>query len=258
MRVFQVIEWDQHFENSKSRERKDCSFVCVPNKQSGLGFSRMMAHKNGAAVYGIWCLLLGALSRQTRANKKGREGWLTHDGHSTGTPWTVSDLSLLWRRPEAEIEVALNLLVHPSVGWIQAFDRKVEAGTTRLVPVECPHGALEGRNEGSEGNINAPSYKPGQRPKGVEELIEYGKGPNCGLTEKQCRVMWDHYETNGWTINGIPISDWRACARKWKTNQGNHEQTRTSTGRTHAGSGESSRAKNIADAEREGIVLKTK
>jgi hypothetical protein len=149
MKLYQVIDWSEHFENSKSRERDRCGFVCVPNKQAGLGFTRLMAEKDGAMIYGIWCLLLGALSRQ----RKPRGGWLTQDGHQAGTPWAVSDLALLWRRPEPEIERALTFLSSTAVGWIAVYDPSLNGDcppTARAVPADCPPTALERREENEE------------------------------------------------------------------------------------------------------------
>lgn len=134
--VYQVLNWDRLFENNKSRERDQLHFVCVPNKQDGMGLTRVLNHPNGAAIYGIWQLILGACSRQTRP----RDGWLTDtgrapDGQEAGTPWTPEDLALRWRRPVAEIEETLRVLSAPNIQWIRALPLKV--------PVECPDSALQ-------------------------------------------------------------------------------------------------------------------
>lgn len=120
--------------------------------------------------------------------------------------------------------------------------------------------------------INA--FPPTQKPKDFETLVSWGSGPHCGLARDQCKEMWDHYEANGWTINGLPISKWESAANKWKNNQGKHEQ-RGNTGRignqaaatgegsgsggtnaSRSGSGQSVRDKNLADCQREGIKPK--
>src|SRR5579872_3770087 len=78
--VYRVKDWDTRFENYKSREVDSCGFVCVPNKQDGLGLNRILAETDGAAVYGIFSLIIGACSRQRRP----RSGWLTDDGRESG------------------------------------------------------------------------------------------------------------------------------------------------------------------------------
>jgi len=150
--IYQVKNWDDNFENNKSREVEECSFVCVPNKQHGLGFSRLMEEPDGAAIYGIWILLLGICSRQRRA----RRGWLTEDGQRDGTPLAPQDVKAQIRRPVEEIERALAVLSSPRIGWIGAYARIEDApkdpankGRKRgqsngtQLPANCPPTALE-------------------------------------------------------------------------------------------------------------------
>ena len=75
----QVIDWNDYFENNKSREINKCSFVCTPNKQDGMGLLRVLNEPDGAAIYGIWGLIIGAASRQS----------LPRSGHLT-RPRTVT------------------------------------------------------------------------------------------------------------------------------------------------------------------------
>lgn len=168
--IYRVRGWNEHFENNKSRERDECSFICVPNAQGGIGFNRIMREPDGAAIYGIWCLLIGKLSRQKRhvtGDTKGdgspilsRQGYLTEDGRPDGSPLTADDLSICWHRPVAEIQHALDFLSDPAhkVCWIEAVSPSVPTEcppSARLVPAECPSGALEGKGregKGKEGN----------------------------------------------------------------------------------------------------------
>ncbi len=78
-----------------------------------MGFCRIMAEPDGAAIYGIWHCIVGACSQQ-----KKRNGWLTEDGDCKGSAWGVDDLSLKFRRPVAEIQRALEFLTSPKVGWL--------------------------------------------------------------------------------------------------------------------------------------------
>ena len=98
MPLYQIKDWDAFFENDRSRNRIQCSFVCVPNKQHGMGFCRIMAEVDGAAIYGIWHCIVGACSQQRKRN-----GWLTPDGDKAVSGWGVEDLALKFRRPESEI-----------------------------------------------------------------------------------------------------------------------------------------------------------
>jgi hypothetical protein len=150
--VYQVRDWDAHYENYKSREVDECSFVCVPNKQHGMGLTRILAEPDGAAIYGVWNLILGACSRQRRP----RNGWLTHDGTEGGTPWSVEDLALRWRMTREEVTRALEFLCSDAVGWMFRHERTLE-GSTPAVPVKYPRGTTKGM----EGN--------GREGKGMED-----------------------------------------------------------------------------------------
>lgn len=145
MQVYKVKDWDARYENNKSRERDACKFVCVPNKQDGLGLQHVLAKPNGAAIYGIFNLIIGKCSKQHLP----RDGWMTQDGRETGTPWAVDDLCLLWRRDASEIEAALQVLSSKEVDWIECL-------SAREVPAECPGDTLEGRKEGKKGTAAGP------------------------------------------------------------------------------------------------------
>lgn len=164
MKVYQIRDWDTHFENNKSRERDRLSFVCIPNKQHGLGFCRIMAEKDGASIYGIWHLITGACSQQSRP----REGWLTDtgrapDGHPAGTAWAPEDLALKFRRPVDEIQRALDVLCSKYVGWMICHNGDLQVpvkcpSSARRVPDECP--GREGKEgKGKKGREVSPSVE---------------------------------------------------------------------------------------------------
>jgi hypothetical protein len=165
--VYQIPGWDHHFENFKSRTIDACGYVAMPNKQHGLGLTRILAEPDGAAVFGIWCLILQAASRQERP----RAGWLTENGRADGAPWDIDDMALRWRRPVAEVRRAIDVLTSAKVGWLTACTRETvkdaPAGTVesiqhpsgiRAVSAEYPLGALEGK-EGKEGKEQHPNAR---------------------------------------------------------------------------------------------------
>lgn len=156
---YQIVDWDKNFENDRSRSRKSCSFVCVPNKQHGMGFSRIMAEKDGSSIYGIWQCIVGACSQQAVRN-----GWLTFDGEQTGSAWGADDLALKFRRPASEITRALSFLSSDKVGWIKAHETNDLEPTHRAVTAQSPSGILKEEKEGNrrEG-IEEKVYSPDSR-----------------------------------------------------------------------------------------------
>lgn len=111
--MLQIKNWDEIYENSRSRIIKDCRWVAIPNKQDGLGYSRLITgHGNGAAHYGVWVAIVCLCSRQTMP----RQGYLTDDGTETGTPLTTLDISLVTRISEECIKEALPRFTE--IGWM--------------------------------------------------------------------------------------------------------------------------------------------
>ncbi len=121
MYKYRIKDWDKNFETAQSRKVDKFHWVAVPNKQHGLGFVRICTLEDGAAIYGIWSMLLGACSQQ----RKPRDGWMTADGTKKGAPWTISDLAEKWRRTEAEIARALDVLTSPKIGWVEVIETNV-------------------------------------------------------------------------------------------------------------------------------------
>ncbi len=211
MRI-QVLNWQKHFENSKSRERDRCGFVCVPNKM-GMGLALMLAEPDGAAMYGIFCLMLGLLSRQP----KPRDGYLTGTGQADDRYLTGSELALLWRRPTAEVDRALRFICTPNMSWAIDLDVPVPAeypSGARAVPADCPPSTLEGRKEGNGRKLAPPSAKPARDPDPLWDCVAaiwFGatvKKPQAtrvgkvvrdlkayGATPAELRIRVDRYKT---------------------------------------------------------------
>lgn len=159
MNVYQIKDWNKDFETNKSRQFDTCRFIYMPRKE-GLAFKHIMAEPDGAAIYGIWVLLVGICANQC----KPRDGWLTTDGHQpgtkrtpvghvAGTPLSMGDLVVLLGRQEGEIRRAVNFLALDKIGWlichtvqsdaVQPVDTELVAEGARKVPDECPQGARE-------------------------------------------------------------------------------------------------------------------
>jgi hypothetical protein len=142
-RLYQIAAWDATFENAKSRQTAACHFVCLPNKQDGLGLTRILSLHDGAAVFGVWCLIVQAASRQ----RCGRNGWLTEDGCRDGTPWRIDEMALRWRRTESEIRRALDVCAN--VGWLNDFGDIVARPVTAVAPsVTAVDGGSESVDDG--------------------------------------------------------------------------------------------------------------
>ncbi len=148
MALYRIRNWSANFENNKSRVMRSCRYVCMPNKQDGMGLTRILAQPDGAMIFGIWCLVLQACSRQAMP----REGWLTEDGTAAGRPWDLEDLAFRWRRPLAEIERCLAFVCSDKIGWMERLEANCpSSGTSRAISDgKCQTSVIEGRKEERE------------------------------------------------------------------------------------------------------------
>lgn len=219
--IYKVKDWNIHFENDRSRSRLNCSFVCVPNKQHGMGFSRIMSEPDGAAIYGVWHMIIGACSQQ-----KKRDGWMTDDGEQAGSPWGVDDLVLKFRRPAQEIQRALGFLSSKRVEWLVVIEES--PSTHRQLTVNSQPTAIEGRKEGKEEKEGKVALLPPTLKDvfdGWNAMAEASKIPQClVLSDKRKRSLIsrlnDYFFESNWRSALVIISNSKFCNgendRKWK------------------------------------------
>ena len=181
--TYRIKDWDANFENAKSRTIDSCSFVCIPNKQHGLGFTRIMAEPDGATIFGIWVLLVEAASRQRRP----RAGWLTEDGTRDGEPWATDELALRWRRPLKEVTRALSFLSSSRVGWIEV---ERIAGEIENEPVQGE--SPEPIPQDTEVSAQYPSGIPIKNERTEQNEIEGKKeDPQRAIARRATRISSD-------------------------------------------------------------------
>lgn len=71
------------------------------------------------------------------------------------------------------------------------------------------------KNYISEEPVKKPKRPGAQKPKDWEELWQYVH-VELGMTNDDCRYLWNNWKANNFTRNGQPILDWKAAARAWK------------------------------------------
>lgn len=162
--TYQILDWDLHFENNKSREREKCSFCCVPNKQDGLGYGMLLSEPDGEALYGAFVAVVLIASKQKR-----RKGYLTANGLPGECPLSARQLAVKCRFKDTTIERMLKVCSSPDIGWVKAHSGLYK-NSADVVPGECPSDALEGKGiEGKEGK-GTPPEKPSP-----SEMISFEK-----------------------------------------------------------------------------------
>jgi len=191
--VYRVKNWRTTYENATSRKYKNCKFVCVPNKQEGEGMVRILAEPSGVALYGIWCLILGALSKQTE-----RGGWMTSDGTATGTPWTADYLALRWRTDAELVQRLLDILTSDPVGWVSVGESPAAVADSPSAVGEMPSVVgdkeleleLEQEQQQQIYNTTNRAARPRENQAAEAEARVYGNGKSVGPSADD-PIVWD-------------------------------------------------------------------
>lgn len=116
---YKITNWNETFENNRSREIKKTSWVPVPNKMDGDGFTELMDHPSGAAHFGAWILLVEVASKcqhvaegcDPEENPRGNLLRSPNKAHD------VESLARITRCDKATMQEALKRFI--AIGWIQ-------------------------------------------------------------------------------------------------------------------------------------------
>ena len=131
--VYQIMDWDRHYENNRSREIQKPDWCAVPNKQDGLGYRRLLRRKCGEAAYGCFVACVLAASK---FRPDSRNGWLTDDGTEKGRPWDAEAISLKTGFCVATCEAMLSYTSCDEIAWMVRHDCGEGAVKVRCACVE--------------------------------------------------------------------------------------------------------------------------
>jgi hypothetical protein len=115
--LYQIADWDRRFENNRSRQVDQCTFVCFRNHDVS-ATSAITNHYDGLAVLGVWHQL-GILCS---GHSKPRAGYITSDGRLNGWRLGSEELGHMWHVPAAAIRRAFAVLSSRQVGLINLID----------------------------------------------------------------------------------------------------------------------------------------
>jgi hypothetical protein len=155
--LYQIVGYNDYFENNRSRERNICSFVCVPNKHGGQGLTALLnsGPVEGQAIYGTWMLMLQYCSRQ----RAPREGYLTTDGKKDGGRLCEAELARMFKTTAWHVHRVIVVL--RSVGWVQLVEGKPES--TVPDPLTNYAGTETGTEAGTKSVLNEDTERKKER-----------------------------------------------------------------------------------------------
>lgn len=106
--LYQVKDWNLHYENARSRKIKSLAWVPVPNTHDGEKYGLLMSHPKAAEIFAAWNLILQIASRCPIRGLLARRD---------GTPLPLSSLSVKSRAPQIWFEIAMPILTQ--LGWLE-------------------------------------------------------------------------------------------------------------------------------------------
>lgn len=196
-----IRDWEENFEQDRSKQWKHLKWVPIPNKQ-GVGYKKIMAEKNGLEIFACWIALVQSASR---CNPRGDL-----------SKYTLHDLALDTMISDKILEDAI-LYLSQVLDWVEVIenlDKNVnnldisrpvkDVGSSIL----C-NSVLCNSKEGESGGKNTI-------PPTLEMVTIYCKERNMGIDPQS---FLDHYEARGWQFKtGQKMKDWQAAVRTWEKN----------------------------------------
>jgi len=199
-KILQVVNWDKHFENNRTRELVQMRWVPFQNSFDSDGFIELLEdHEAGMAHFGCWVLIVEVASTCNPRGTLIRGNGIPHDART---------ISRKTRGYQPMFEEAITRLL--KIGWLEEIDVKD-------IP-QVPAGQSQDTNYGMEEKEG--NRKKATRPKFVSPTYQQIKA-YCDERKNQVDPLafHDHYEANGWVQGrNKPIRDWKACVRTWERN----------------------------------------
>lgn len=147
--LYSIRNWEEHYENNRSRTVKELSWVPIPNRHDGFNYAQIMAHERASEIFTAWILSVQVASR---CQPRGR---LLRDD---GKPHDSASLAVKTRGRREWFEFGLDWL-YKNTDWL---DRETVATScqqpVRQLPASCQAGDEEGN--GREGNSLPPPSSP--------------------------------------------------------------------------------------------------
>lgn len=193
MTTYRIRGWPEHFENNRTAELKNLTWVRMPVKLDGDGYTELLDHPQGAAHYGAWvaCVLVAA-----RCDPRGT---LLRDG---GRPHDAASLSRITRIPNKTLTDALERFVQ--IGWMDA------EGPPLTLPSEEKKDKTRGDNDRA---AQAPAAFPQQgamfpqEPATLtQEVVAKSLAKKLGSNLNPCRKQVAALVGAGWTLDKITFA----------------------------------------------------
>jgi len=212
--VYRVVDWEANYENNRTKELKHLTWIRMPTKHDGDGYTQLLDHPNAAAHFGAWVAMVEV------AGKCDPRGTLVRE---SGRPHTAESLSRMTRIPAVVFEEVIPRLVSIDIGWLEVVGCAALTEGQQVIPHEgaaIPHVtptlSREIREEESRVDKKRKKdslYSKRFKPPTPAEVTAYAKTIDFDLDgENFCNF----YESKGWKVGNTPMKKWQAAVCTWK------------------------------------------
>lgn len=200
--TYSVANWQDRYENNRTRELKSMAWVPVPNSHDGDGYTTLVCRPDGAAMLGAWLAILQVASRCDP------RGTLLRD---TGKPHDAASIARMTRLPESVIKTALEVCTN-ECNWLICNGAHIAAEIPHA-PAEIPQPTDE-EQKGTEGKEqNGKEYHPHSRI--ALHWLNEKSGRHYRETDGNLGVISARLKEDGVDIEGVKSMVDRQCAL-WK------------------------------------------
>lgn len=138
--TFIINNWDDNYENNRTRSLQKLSWVPFPNSHDGDGYTELVDHKNGASHLGAFVVMVQVASKCHPRGTLVRSNEKPHDSAS---------LSRMTKLPKSVFDETIPRLL--LIGWIDEVEPKtgvkVESGTIPHLGAVEPHPSVSERKK---------------------------------------------------------------------------------------------------------------
>ena len=212
--LYRVVDWEANYENNRTKELKHLTWIRMPTKHDGDGYTQLLDHPNAAAHFGAWVAMVEV------AGKCDPRGTLVRE---SGRPHTAESLSRMTRIPAVVFEEVIPRLVSIDIGWLEVVGCAALTEGQQVIPHEgaaIPHVtptlSREIREEESRVDKKRKKdslYSKRFKPPTPAEVTAYAKTIDFDLDgENFCNF----YESKGWKVGNTPMKKWQAAVCTWK------------------------------------------
>lgn len=204
---YRIKNWNQIYENNRTRELKKLQWIPIPVKLDGDGYTNIMCDENGQprktgpAIFGAFIAILEVAAS---CDNIALRGTLLR---SSGEPHDFASLARITRIPIKIIEDMFSFCTI-SIKWIEIIDLETGAGMSHdnATPVPIPS-ILSIPSLRSAKRSNFPEFKPPT----IEEVKSYFA--ENGYSETLAIQFYNGYDIAGWTDSrGNKIRSWKQKA----------------------------------------------